>query len=75
MIKSSAQGIKVTKGITGWSWVGVHILPALRHLDVGSSFPGVVSDTKGVAVLHAIRNVSWVQTAVRQVGFYLLRGK
>jgi len=24
----------------------------VRHLDVGSSHPGVVSDTKGVAVLH-----------------------
>jgi len=45
----------------------------VRHLDVGSSFPGVVSDTKGVAVLHIKRNVSWVQIVVRQIGFYLLR--
>jgi hypothetical protein len=43
-----------------------------RHLDVGSSFPGVVSDAKGAAVLRIIRNVSWVHTVVRQVGFYLL---
>jgi hypothetical protein len=43
----------------------------LRHLDVGSSYPHVVEDMKGVAVLHIIRNVSWVHTAVKQVGLYL----
>lgn len=75
MTKSSAQGIKVTQGITGWSWVGVRILPALRHLDVGSSLPGVVSDAKGAAVLRVMGNVSWVHTVVTQVGFYLLRVK
>ena len=47
----------------------------VRHLDVGSSFPGVVSDTKGVAVLHIKRNVSWVHTAVKQVGLYLPNDK
>jgi len=67
-----AQGIKVTQGITGWSWMGVLIISMLRHLDVCSTLPGVARDTKGVAVLHIKGNVSWVQIAVTQIGFYLL---
>ena len=46
----------------------------LRHLDVGSSYPHVAEDMKGVAVLHIKRNVSWVHTAVKQVGLYLPKG-
>ncbi len=37
--------------------------------DVGSSYPGGGEATKGMAVRHLKRYVSWVQTVVRQVGF------
>lgn len=43
-----------------------------RHLDVGFTYPDVVTDIKGVAVLHIKGNMSWVHTVVIQVGFYLL---
>ena len=52
--------------------MGVVTLLHFRHLDVGFSSPGVATDTKGVAVLHVIGNMSWVHTVVIQVGFYLL---
>jgi len=55
--------------------MGVVTLLHFRHLDVGFSFPGVATDTKGVAVLHVIGNMSWVHTVVIQVGFYLLTNK
>ena len=44
------------------------------HLDVDSSYPGAVLGSKGAAVLRLRGNVSWVHTAVRQVGPYLLKG-
>lgn len=69
------QRSKVTLGITGWSAIGVFTLLHFRHLDVGFSFPGVATDTKGMAVLHVIGNMSWVNTVVIQVGFYLLSGE
>ena len=53
----------------------VFALLHFRHLDVGFSSPGVATDTKGVAVLHVIGNMSWVHTVVIQVGFYLLSGE
>lgn len=49
-------------------------MPTVRDLDVGSSHPGVVSDTKGAAVLCLRGYVSWVDTDESQVGSYLLRG-
>lgn len=44
-----------------------------RHLDVGYASPDVATDIKGPTVLRIKRNVSWVHTVVKQVGFYLLR--
>lgn len=67
-----ARGQKVTLGITGWSIVGVLTLHYFRHLDVGFSFPDVENDIKGSTVIRIIRNMSWVHTVVKQVGFYLL---
>jgi hypothetical protein len=60
-----------------------HIDLAACFLDVGSSYPGgahnfkrvnaeVRTTSKGGAVRPLKGNVSWVQTVVRQVGFYLL---
>ena len=45
-----AQRIKGTPGITGLSLPRVHILGVVWHLDVGSSHPGAVCGTKGLAV-------------------------
>ena len=44
-----------------------------RDLDVDSPSPGLPPDTKGTSVLRLKGYVSWVYTAVTQVGFYLLR--
>jgi len=60
--------IKVTPGITGWSRPRVHIAGGVRHLDVGSSYPGGGEAAKGLAVRQLKRYASWVQTVVRQVG-------
>jgi hypothetical protein len=48
--RASAQRIKVTPGITGWSPPRAHIDGGVRHLDVGSSHPGGVVASKGWAV-------------------------
>ena len=50
----------------------VHIDETVWHLDVGSSHPGVVKDSKGSAVRRLKWYVSWVQNVVRQFGPYLL---
>ena len=65
--------IKVTLGITGWYCLRVQIDGNVRHLDVGSSYPGGGEAPKGMAVRHLKRYVSWVQTVVRQVGLNLLQ--
>ena len=67
------QRIKVTLGITGWYRLRVQIDGGVRHLDVGSSYPGAGEGPKGMAVRHLKRYVSWVQTVVRQVGLNLLQ--
>ena len=67
----AAQQIKVTPGITGWYRPRVHIDGGVRHLDVGSSYPGAGEGPKGWAVRPLKRYASWVQTVVRQVGPYL----
>ena len=54
--------IKVTLGITGWYCLRVQIDGSVRHLDVGSSYPGAGEGPKGMAVRHLKRYVSWVQT-------------
>lgn len=66
-----AQRIKATLGITGWYCPRVHIDGSVWHLDVDSSHPGAEAGSKGSAVRRLKRYVSWVQTVVRQVGFYL----
>ena len=54
--------IKVTLGITGWYRLRVHIDGGVRHLDVGSPYPGAGEGPKGMAVRHLKRYASWVQT-------------
>ena len=66
-----AQRIKATLGITGLSPPRVHIDGEVWHLDVGSSHPGAVEGSKGLAVSQLKRYASWVQNVVRQVGPYL----
>ena len=63
--------IKATLGITGWLCLSVHSDGTVRHLDVGSSYPGGGEAPKGPAVRRLKSYVSWVQTVVRQVGTYL----
>ena len=60
--------IKVTPGITGWYRPRVHIDGGVRHLDVGSTYPGAEEGPKGLAVRQLKGYVSWVQTVARQVG-------
>ena len=64
---------KVTLGITGWYCLRVQIDGNVRHLDVGSSYPGAGEGPKGLAVRQLKRYASWVQTVVRQVGLNLLQ--
>ena len=54
--------IKATLGITGWLHLSVHSDGAVRHLDVGSSYPGGEDAPKGLAVRQLKRYASWVQT-------------
>ena len=67
-----AYRIKATPGITGWYCPRVHIDDNVRHLDVGSPYPGAEEGAKGLAVRQLKGYASWVQTVVRQVGLYLL---
>lgn len=67
-----AQRIKNTLGITGSFVLRVHIDARVWHLDVDSSQPRGAEVPKGMTVRHLKWYVSWVQTAVRQVGLYLL---
>ena len=53
---------KATLGITGWLRLSVHSDGAVRHLDVGSTYPGAGEGPKGLAVRQLKRHVSWVQT-------------
>ena len=57
-----AQRIKVTPGITGWFRPRVHIDGGVRHLDVGSTYPGGGEASKGLAVRQLKSYASWVQT-------------
>ncbi len=66
-----AQRIKATLGITGLSPPRVHIDGEVWHLDVGSSHPGAVASSKGLAVRQLKRYASWVQNVARQFGPYL----
>ena len=66
--------IKVTLGITGWLRLSVHSDGAVRHLDVGSTYPGGGEASKGLAVRQLKSYVSWVQTVVRQVGLLSTAG-
>ena len=53
---------KATLGITGWFRLRVHIDGGVRHLDVGSTYPGAGEGPKGLAVRQLKCYVSWVQT-------------
>ena len=62
--------IKATLGITGWLCLSVHSDGTVRHLDVGSSYPGGGEAPKGLAVRQLKRYASWVQTVeTRNFGF------
>lgn len=67
--------IKTTQGITAWYYVEVRILHNVRDLDVDSIYPSAATGAKGSAVLRLKDYVSWVNTAVRQVGLYLLNDR
>ena len=54
--------IKATLGITGWYCLRVHIDGSVRHLDVGSTYPGAGEGPKGLAVRQLKSYASWVQT-------------
>ena len=69
-----AQRIKATLGITGWLCLSVQSDGTVRHLDVGSTYPGGEEAPKGMAVRHLKSHASWVQTVVRQVGLLSAAG-
>ena len=69
-----AQRIKATPGITGWFRLSVQSDGGVRHLDVGSTYPGAGEGPKGLAVRQLKFYVSWVQTVVRQVGLLSAAG-
>lgn len=52
--------IKATPGITGWSFLRVQIDGMVRHLDVGSSYPGAEGGPKGWTVRPLKWYASWV---------------
>ena len=54
--------IKATLGITGWYCLSVQSDGSVRHLDVGSSYPGGGEAPKGLAVRQLKSYASWVQT-------------
>src|SRR3989344_125782 len=54
--------IKATPGITGWFRPSVLSDGGVRHLDVGSTYPGGEEAAKGLAVRQLKSYVSWVQT-------------
>ena len=70
--KAIDHRLKGTPGVTGLSRPRVDIDGVVWHLDVDSSHPGGAVVPKGLAVRQLKWFVSWVQTAVRQVGSYLL---
>ncbi len=63
---------KATLGITGSFRLRVHIDGGVRHLDVGSSYPGAGEGPKGLAVRQLKRHVSWVQTVEKIIIDYRL---
>ncbi len=58
--KAIAQRIKGTPGITGLFFLRDLIDRKVWHLDVGSSHPGSVEGSKGLAVRQLKWYVSWV---------------
>ena len=52
--------IKATPGITGWYYPSVHSDGSVRHLDVGSTYPGAEAGPKGLAVRQLKSYASWV---------------
>ena len=55
---------KATLGITGWLRLSVHSDGAVRHLAVGSTYPGGGEASKGLAVRQLKSYASWVQTVL-----------
>ena len=52
--------IKATPGITGWYHPSVPSDGGVRHLDVGSPYPGTEEGPKGLAVRQLKGYASWV---------------
>jgi len=48
--------------MTGELYLRVHIDDTVRHLDVGSTYPGAGEGPKGLAVRQLKSHASWVQT-------------
>jgi len=59
---AKAQQIKATPGITGWFRLSVQSDGGVRHLDVGSTYPGGEEAPKGLAVRQLKSHASWVKT-------------
>ena len=57
---------KATLGITGWLCLRVQIDGTVRHLDVGSGYPGAGEGPKGLAVRQLKSYASWVQTVQKR---------
>ena len=57
---------KATLGITGWYCLSVHSDGSVRHLDVGSRYPGGGEAPKGLAVRQLKSYASWVQTVQKR---------
>ena len=66
---AGSQRIKATLGITGWYRLRVQIDGDVRHLDVGSSYPGAGEGPKGLAVRQLKGYASWVQTVEHLIYF------
>ncbi len=62
---------KVTSGVTELSRVRVPIDPEACFLVVGTSHPEGAAALKGGDARPLKGNVSWVQSVVSQLGFYL----
>ena len=62
---------KATLGITGWLCLSVQSDGTVRHLDVGSTYPGAGEGPKGLAVRQLKSYASWVQTVQHHFFIYL----
>ena len=74
ILEQYAKGQLLIYLLPGQLCPSVHSDGTVRHLDVGSSYPGAGEGPKGLAVRQLKRYASWVQTVVRQVGLLSTAG-